>query len=75
MSQHSETLARLHLRPSFNSTISIAACFGEKQPSRKVSAEQRRKAQARRSIEAHQERIALAHSLGCSLRELGEVAL
>lgn len=73
MSQHYEILERLHLRPSFNSAISLAACFSEKQPARKVSQAQRRKAAARRRIEAHQERIAIAQSLGCSPQELGEL--
>ncbi|WP_417762205.1 hypothetical protein [Shewanella sp.] len=75
MSQHAEALARLHLRPSFNSAISLAACFAETKPTKKPSREAIARGQRLRAIEHHQERRALAQQLGMTMAELGEAGL
>lgn len=67
---HVDIMNRLHLRPSFNSVISISACFAEPGQRRKVSAEKRQQNATRRRIEELHELRRQAAELGISVEEL-----
>lgn len=76
MSHHTETLQRLHLRPSFNSVISLEAVFVDQtRPQRKPSPDAIKLGKRLRAIDEHHQRRALARELGMTFAELTEAGL